>query len=191
MKIKALFFFVCLCFVSTIAHADAVRDANRLLRVTNLGNRFDSMALDQTRKIIRTYSSIVNMSAALNLPQTIKNSIAACYEEVYSWDKFEPGIVQILAENLSQKELRLLIDFYSNRGLPPMEIDTFKNTVSKATEIERISIEYIFDHSGSCVVRDAELIGDFLAEQRLVSRIGEHLIDVGKLNGQLTAQLNE
>ena len=168
MKIKVSLFFACLCFISTITHADAVRDANRLLRVTNLGNRFDLMALDQTRKIIRTYSSIVNMSVALDLPQTIKNLIAACYEEVYAWDQFEPGIVQILAENLSQKELRLLLDFYSNRGLSPMEINTFKNTVSKANEIERISLEYIFEHSDSCVERDAELIGEFLAQQALI-----------------------
>ena len=148
MKIKISLFCVCLCFVSTITHADTIRDANRLLRVTNLGNQFDLMALDQTRKIIRTYSSIVNMSVALSLPQT--------------------GIVQILAENLSQKELHLLIDFYSNRGLPPMEINTFKNTVSKANEIERISLEYIFEHSDSCVERDAELIGEFLTQQALI-----------------------
>ena len=199
MKIKALFFFVCLCFVSTIAQADAVRDANRLLRVTNLGNRFDSMALDQTRKIIRTYSSIVNMSVALNLPQTIKNSIAACYKEVYSWDKFEPGIVQILAENLSQKELRLLIDFYSSRSLPPMEIDTFKSTVSKATKIERISIDYIFKHSDSCVVKDAALINEFLAEHDRVSSNSQHVIDTelpeeklsDEFADQQIAQLNE
>ena len=168
MKIKISLFCVCLCFVSTITHADTIRDANRLLRVTNLGNQFDLMALDQTRKIIRTYSSIVNMSVALDLPQTIKTLIAACYEEVYAWDQFEPGIVQILAQNLSQKELRLLIDFYSNRGLPPMEIDTFKNTVSKANKIERISLEYIFENSDSCVERDAQLIEEFLTQQALI-----------------------
>ncbi len=125
------------------------------------------MALDQTRKIIRTYSSIVNMSVAIALPQNLKNSIAACYAEVYAWEQFEPGIVQILAENLTQKEIRLLIDFYSDRGLPPMEIDTFKNTVAKAQEIELSSIEYIFNNSDSCVERDAELINDFLAAQNL------------------------
>ena len=34
--------------------------------------------------------------------------------------------------------------------------------------IERISLEYIFEHSDSCVERDAELIGEFLTQQALI-----------------------
>ncbi|MDD9890322.1 MAG: DUF2059 domain-containing protein [Gammaproteobacteria bacterium] len=169
VKITITILFASLIFVSTFACADAVRDANRLLRVTNLGDRFESMALDQTRKIIRTYTSIVNMSASVALPQSLKNSIAECYAQVYAWELFEPGIAEIFAQNLSEKEIRLLIDFYSSRGLPPMEIETFKNTIAKAGQIERSSIEYIFNNSDSCVERDAELINNFLASQNLDS----------------------
>jgi len=150
---------------SSVSYGDSVRDANRLIRVTNLGNRFEDMALDQTRKIIRTYTSIVNMNASVALPQSVKNSIAECYAEVYEWDNFKPGIAQIIADNLSEKEILLLIDFYSNRGLPPMEIETFKNAIAKADSIEQSSIDYIFNNSGSCVVKDAEIIYDFLATQ--------------------------
>lgn len=168
MQIKYFFAAIlisswCLIPTTTAVYADNLRDANRLLRVTDLGNRFELTALDQTRKIIRTYTSIVNMNASVALPQSIKNSIAECYAEVYEWDQFKPGIAQIIADNLSQKEILLLIDFYSDRGLPPMEIETFKNTIAKAEIIESRSIDYIFDNSGSCVEKDAELIYDFLA----------------------------
>jgi len=169
VKITITTLFASLIFASTFAYADAVRDANRLLRVTKLGSRFESMALGQTQNIIRTYTSIVNMSASIALPQSLKNSIAECYAEVYAWEHFEPGIAEIFANNLSEKEIRLLIDFYSNRGLPPMEIETFKNTIAKADEIEQSSIEYIFNNSGSCVERDAKLINNFLAAQNLDS----------------------
>lgn len=165
VKTKFSILFVSLFFVSTFIHADAVRDANRLLRVTSLGSRFELMTIDQTRKIIRTYTSIVNMSASAVLPQALKNSIAKCYAEVYAWEHFELGIAEIFAANLSEKELRLLIDFYSSRGLPPMDIETFKNTIAKANQIEQSSIEYIFNNSDSCVERDARLINNFLAMQ--------------------------
>ena len=171
MKIRAAtsFLIVSLLWVSSYVHADAVRDANRLLRVTNMGSRFESTALQQTREIIRTYASIVNMSVDITLPQQIKNSIADCYAEVYAWEHFQAGIARILADNLSQKELRLLTDFYSDRGLPPMEIDTFKRIVAKADHIQRISADYIFANSDSCVQRDAELIQDYLSGATTIS----------------------
>ena len=132
-----------------------------------MGSQFESMALRQTRDIIRTYSSIVSMSVEVSLPQQIKNNIASCYAEVYAWENFKPGIAQILADNLSQKELHLLIDFYRNLGLPPMEIQSFKGAIAKADQIQLMSSEYIYAHSDRCVERDAELIHSYLANRYL------------------------
>ena len=151
-----------LCFGITAAYADSISDANRLLRVTDTGDRFESMALQQTRDIIRTYSSIVSMSAEVALPLNLKRTIAACYAEAYAWHKFRPGIAQILVEVLNQKELLLLIDFYSSRSLPPREIPAFKSVIRKADQIQRMSADYIYAHADSCVERDAELIFSYL-----------------------------
>lgn len=162
--------------VGNSTNADAVSDANRLLRVTDAGSRFESMALQQTRDIIKTYTGIISMSVEINLPQQIKNNIAACYAEVYAWEQFRPGIARIFAENLTQKELRLLTDFYSNLGLPPMEIETFKNIIAKADRIQQISADYIFSHSAGCVDRDADLIQAFLAD-RQAAGVGERSVE--------------
>ena len=156
-------FALLVSFAAQSASADAVADASRLLRVTSLGKKFESVAQQQTRDIIRTYSSIVSMSAAVSLPTPLKQTIAECYAEAYAWENFEPGIVQILAENLSQKEIRLLIDFYRDLGLPPMEIQTFKDTIAKADQIVQISSEYILSNSVGCVDRDTALILNYLA----------------------------
>lgn len=144
--------------------ADELRDASRLLVVTNMEHQFEAMTALQTRNIIRTYDSIVATSSDISLPQSIKNRIAACYADTYAWEKFEPGIARIFADNLSAKELRLLIDFYRSRGLPPTEIGTFKNTIAKAEEIKQLSAEYIFSQSDGCVEQDARLILDYLDE---------------------------
>lgn len=148
------------------ASADSLQDANRLLRVTDVGKQFESMALLQTRSIIRTYSSIVSMSADSILPAQIKQAIAACYAQAYAWENFKPGIAKILADNFSQKEMRLLIDFYSNRGLPPMEIQSFKAAIAKGGLIQKMSAEYIFANSEGCVALDAELILGYLQQQQ-------------------------
>ena len=152
-----------LLLVSSYANADAIRDANRLLQVTNMGKHFESLALRQTRDILRTYASIVSMSAEITLPEQIKNSIAACYVDVYAWEKFQPGIARILADNLSQKQLHLLTDFYLDRGLPPREIQTFKDTIAMAGHIQHLAAEYMYHNSASCVEHDAALILDYLA----------------------------
>ena len=151
-----------LCSGPSAAYADSIYDANRLLRVTDTGDRFESMALQQTRDIIRTYSSIVSMSAEVALPLNLKRTIAACYAEAYAWHKFRPGIAQILVEVLNQKELLLLIDFYSSRSLPPRQIPAFKRVIGKADQIRRMSADYIYAHADSCVERDAELIFSYL-----------------------------
>jgi hypothetical protein len=152
--------------VAEAATADGIRDANRLLRVTNVGKQFDSMAQQQTGNIIRTYSLIVSTSTDTFLPAQIKQSIAACYAEAYAWQKFEAGIAKILADNFSQKEMRLLIDFYRNRSLPPVEIQSFKNAIAKGGLIQKISAQYIFADSDGCVERDARLILDYLSRSK-------------------------
>ncbi len=154
--------FLSILSFGNLVVADELRDASRLLEVTNLENQFEAMTLRQTRNIIRTYDSIVATSTDTALPQSLKNSIAACYAQAYAWEKFEPGIAQIFADNLTEKELRLLIDFYQSRGLPPNEIDTFKNTIAKAEQIKALSAEYMFNHSDGCVEQDARLILEFL-----------------------------
>jgi hypothetical protein len=152
------------------SYADPIGDANRLLRVTDMGNRFNAMTTQQTQIIIRTYSSIVSMSAQVALPPYLKRTIAACYTEVYAWRKFRAGIAQILVDVLDQKELLLLIDFYSSRSLPPMEIPSFKGVIRKADRIQRLSEDYIYAHTDSCVERDAELIFSYLGNRH---RTGE------------------
>ncbi|PCJ23869.1 MAG: hypothetical protein COA96_10860 [SAR86 cluster bacterium] len=154
------------------ANSRAYQDAKRLLRVTDTGRQFESMALQQTRNIVRTYSSIVSMSAAASLPQHIKNSIFDCYAEAYAWDKFESGIEKIFVDNFSQKEMRLLIDFYRNRGVSPTDIQSFKDTIAKGKQIRLMSTEYILANSDGCVDRDAELILNYLYNrQRLATSL--------------------
>ena len=161
----------CMLLVTSHVHSDAIRDANRLLQVTNLGKQFELTAQRQTRDIIRTYVSILSMSLKVALPEQIKNKIASCYAEVYAWENFHPGIAQIFADNLNQKELRLLIDFYRDLGLPPMEIRAFKDLISKAEQIQRMSAEYILVNSGSCVDQDAGLIHGYLANRQLTKAV--------------------
>jgi len=163
MRINLLLLLTNLLLVSQGSNADILKDANRLLKMTGTDSRFELVSTDQTKKIIRTYSSIVNMSETVALPKNIKDSIANCYAEIYSWENFSDGIAKILVENLSPKEMNLLIDFYSNLGFPPREIDTFKSIIKKAERIERISFEYIYENSGSCVRHDARLINNFVA----------------------------
>ena len=45
----------------------------------------------------------------------------------------------------------------------------FEQSVTKANQIERISIEYIFKNSESCVQRDAELINKFIANHEITN----------------------
>ena len=162
-KFAHKYLFACLLLITSTGYADGIRDANRLIQVTEVGKRFESLAEQQTRAIIRTYSSIVSTSVEVALPAQLKNRIAACYAEVYAWDNFKVGIARILADNLSEQEMRILIDFYLDRGLAPREIQTFKDTIAKADQIRRVSAEYMLLNSKGCVVRDAELILGYLA----------------------------
>ncbi len=165
MKISRLNLFGILFFI-TLAGADELRDANRLLRASNVEHQFKAMAQQQTRNIIRTYSSIVAMSVDVDLPQWIKLEIAACYEQAFSWHKFEAGIAQILLENLSSGEMHLLINFYQSQGLPPTQIANFKAATAKGNMIQQLTANHIFENSEGCAAHDAELILGYLAEQR-------------------------
>jgi len=170
MNIRPLLFLICFVLTVQKANADSLhRDVNHLLELTNLGAQFEHIATEQSKKIIRTYSSILNMSKSLTLPQEIKQRIQKCYTEVYSWEKFSKGITKILAESFTEKEINILIDFYSSLGLPPKDITNFKALIEKAEKIEEVSIQYIYENSGSCVREDSRLINTFL-NSRLVSR---------------------
>jgi len=153
-----------LFLLSPPALADAIADAKQLLRVSNTEDHFQALAADQVRDIIRTYSSIVSMTVDVRLPREVTSNIADCYARVYAWENFEQGIAEIIAEQLSQKEILLLTDFYQDLSLPPMEIDTFKGAIAKAPQLERVSADYIFSHSGNCVEHSSLAIRRYLSE---------------------------
>lgn len=154
-----------LLLTASPAKADNLKAAQRLLAVGSVREQFETQTRLQARAIIRHYDVIVASSAAMQLPDTLKRDIADCYESVYAWEKFEPGITQIFADNLTEKELLLLTDFYDNLGLPPGDIAAFKAIIAKANAIQSQSLEYIFEHSASCVESDVERILDYVFTQ--------------------------
>ena len=101
MRISCLSLLSFLFLTSAVAAAE-IRDANRLLRASNVASQFESITVLQTQNIIRTYSSIMAISADVELPQWIKQEIAACYEQAFAWEKFEDGIAQILLVLLNE-----------------------------------------------------------------------------------------
>ncbi len=152
--------------LATAGVEESLEEANRLLRVTGTGELFESASREQAREIIRTYSLIVASSADRSLPRQVRDAIAECYSRTYAWENFAEGIARILTDHLSEKELRLLIGIYQNRGVPPMEIETFRQTVRKGDAIAAASAEYIYDNSTGCVDHDARLIKRFLADSQ-------------------------
>jgi len=142
---------------------ESLAEANRLLRVTGTEAWFEAATAKQAREIIRAYSLIVASSADRQLSVRVRRAIAECYSRNFAWENFADGIARILADHLSEKELRLLIDMYQNRGLPPMEIETFRQTVRKGEAITAASVEYIYRNSSGCVAEDARRIRRFLA----------------------------
>jgi hypothetical protein len=169
MKISCLSLLSFLIFTSTVGAAE-IRDADRLLRVSNVASQFESMTLLQTQNIIRTYTSIVAMSAEVELPQWIKMEIAACYKQTFAWEKFEDGIAQILLDNFSNHEMILLTNFYRSEGLPPTEIPNFKAAIAKGEMIQQLTADYIFANSDGCAEHDIDLILGFLADPHLESK---------------------
>jgi hypothetical protein len=158
-----------LLMVSTSVGAAEIRDANRLLRASNIASQFESLTLRQTRSIIRTYSNIVAASAEVELPQWIKLEIAACYEEAFAWEKFETGIAQIFLDSFSSQEIALLTDFYQSEGLPPTEIDNFKTAIAKGEMIQQLTADYIAANSKDCTERDIDLILGYVANPLLTA----------------------
>jgi hypothetical protein len=156
-------------FLTSAAAAAEIRDANRLLRASNVASQFESITVLQTQNIIRTYSSIMAISADVELPQWIKQEIAACYEQAFAWEKFEDGIAQILLDNFSKDEMTLLTDFYRSKGLPPTEIPNFKVAIAKGEMIQQLTADYIFANSDGCAEHDIDLILGFLADPQLES----------------------
>jgi len=168
MRISCLSLISIILFTSSVSAAE-IRDAEVLLRVSNLAQHFESITRVQTRNIVRTYSSIVARSAELELPQWIKKDIMACYEKTFAWENFEKGIAKILLENFSENEINLLTDFYRSKGLPPTEISNFKAAIAKGEMIQRLTVDYISENSDGCAEHDIDLILGFLADARLNS----------------------
>lgn len=161
----ACYCFLIACSGGQQSLADSLQAAHRLLQLADAQYHYEARTAEQTRAIIRSYASIVSMSAAVELPDELKQEISSCYANVYAWENFEDGLARILADNLTEKELLLLIDFYNDLGLPPFEIQNFRNTIAKANHIQRISQEYMWTNSASCVEHDAELILNYVATQ--------------------------
>lgn len=141
---------------------DALADAERLLRVSEAGSRFESRAQQQASALIYQYTVIVNRNTDYRLPGQLQDRIAACYDQAYRWENFSAGIARILADNFSREELQLLIDFHRNLGLPPNKISLFEATVAKAGRLSELSASYIFNAGHSCVDQDVELILEHL-----------------------------
>lgn len=151
--------------VPASSQADKLDDAYRLLRITEVASEFEQAARQQTRNVIRTYSSIVAMSTDQQLPESIKQEIARCYLETFAWEKFEPGIASIFADNLSAIELTLMIDFFSDKSVPPPMIGQFKALIARASIIEQMAIDYMFSQTEGCDAQNVDLILQFLSNQ--------------------------
>ena len=151
--------------LSANSHADNLDDAYRLLRITEVAREFEQATYQQTRNVIRTYSSIVAMSTDQELPDSIKQEISRCYLETYTWEKFEPGIAAIFADNLSTTELKLMIDFFSDKSVPPPMIEQFKTLIARADAIEQLAIDYMFSQTEGCDEQNVNLILKFLSDQ--------------------------
>ena len=161
-KARTILTLLALLAACSSAHAEVIDDARHLLLISNTADHYQSIADRQVRDIIRTYTSIVAMSADVNLPRAVTTDIASCYAKVYAWENFESGFAEILVQQLSLHEILLLIDLYKNLGHPPSEIETFKGVVSKASLIAEISADYIFSNSGNCIEHSAAAIRRFL-----------------------------
>ena len=139
------------------------------MKITSAGKNFEAVAERQSRDIVRTFDSIVYQSAATGLPENIRTAITDCYVQEFSWEKFASGVAAILADNLNEQELSLLLDFYQDRSVPPDQIDAFKDTLSKATAIQQQAIDYIFANSNDCLDYSSRLIRDYLARHNTES----------------------
>lgn len=155
-------FLIAALFASQHSVGDSLRDANELLEVAHAGRQFENLAEQQAHSIVATYSSILEMALEVSLPSDLQSEIVTCYSETYRWENFSTGITQLLAQELSSEQLTLLINFYNSQGLPPSDIELFKDTIAMADHIAQLSGEFIYNNSSGCVERDARLIHEFL-----------------------------
>lgn len=147
------------------ASGDAVNDAARLIQLTNIEEQFELARQQQTRQIIRTYTGVVDEISGRELPASVKEDILQCYEHEYDWANFEKGIIEILLENFSVKELGILLNFYRNQGIAPTEIEAFKNIVAKGELIKTLGAEHIFATTNGCVELGTKAILRYLRDQ--------------------------
>ncbi|MDA0687914.1 MAG: hypothetical protein O2948_04640 [Proteobacteria bacterium] len=145
-----------------LSQADAIADAERLLRVSETERHFQFAARKQTSDLLRVYSGIVAMSANVELPRHITQEIESCYMQAYAWDRFAGGIAEILAQHFTSKELQLLTDFYRNRGLSPQDIESFKQAITKARGIEEQTALFMFNSSNGCVEQASRVITGYV-----------------------------
>lgn len=142
--------------------ADKLDDAQKLLQITELDEKFELTAQSQAKDIVRTYASIVATTTEVELSETVKRQIASCYAQTYTWENFESGFVEIFAQTFSQLELNLLIDFFSDKSVSPSNIEQFKNLREKASIIERETIKFMFANSDGCDSYNVDLIQAFI-----------------------------
>lgn len=142
--------------------ADPLDDARRILRITNAREKFELAVTRQAAEIVRTYASIVVMATDVELPPAVRQEIERCYRQTYAWDNFAEGIARLFVESLEAAELRLLVDFYSDRSVPPPQIGRFRELIAKADGIEQRAIEYMFTASGGCEEKNVQLILSYL-----------------------------
>ena len=169
VRLRLLRPVACLAFISWLlpatGYADKLGDAHRLLRITEVARDFEQATRHQTRNVIRTYSSIVATTTDQELPDTIKQEISSCYLETYAWEKFESGIANIFADNLSALELKLMLDFFSDKSVPPPMIGQFKALIARADEIEELAIDFMLNQTQGCEEQNVRLILNFLSNQ--------------------------
>ena len=154
----AIILSILLGLVAQFSQADAIADAERLLRVSETERHFQFAARKQTSDLLRVYSGIVAQSANVELPWHITREIETCYQHAYAWDRFSSGIAEILAQHFTSSELQQLTDFYRNRGLSPLDIGNFKLAIAKARGIEEQTAKFMFNSSSGCVEQASKLI---------------------------------
>jgi len=160
----SLIFTVTVLLFNPSAFADKARDVSRLLKVSRTEQQFEAAALAQTRDLLRTYQSIVYRQIQLNLPESLKRQIITCYNDVFNWKKFEPGIIRIMSNSYMDEEIETLTNYYRNRSVAPMHIETLRMAMSKSASIQQQSVDFIFKNSESCLDQDVELITAFVGE---------------------------
>ena len=107
------------------------------------------------------------METGVELPNLIRTAIKNCYAREYAWHKFKRGFAVILSQHLTAVQIDLLIAFYRNQGIPPNQIQHFKDAIASASAITANSADLIYATSLGCVKQDAQVINRYLSEAGL------------------------